>query len=71
VAPIYYVRVRAKPGSVATSSLGPFDSLLEAVKAVYAAKLEDFEIEERADERAAAERRREREGAERRRREGP
>jgi hypothetical protein len=38
---------------------------------VYAAKLEDFEIEERADERAAAERRHEREGAERRRREGP
>ena len=70
MAPIYYVRVRAKPGSVATSSLGPFDSLLEAVKAVYTAKIEDFEIEERADERDAAERRRrEREVAERRRRE--
>jgi hypothetical protein len=64
MAPIYYVRVRAKPGSVATSSLGPFDSLLAAVRAVYAAKIDDFEIEERADERegAAERRRREREG---------
>ncbi len=49
MASTFYVRVRAKPGAVASSTLGPFDSLLAAVEAAYHAKLDHFAIEERAD----------------------